>query len=135
MSDIRQVDRITNLRIETKHTDGEGDGQGAVLSVAGEIDLASAPQFKEALDQVAAEKVSVTIDLAEVTFMDGTGLHALFTFASGTNGNGPVRIVNPSRTVLRTMQIVGMTAVPQIEDPRTGKGRAAWVMWCRSVSA
>ena len=50
-----------------------------------------------------------------MTFMNSTGLHALFTFASGTNGNGPVRIVNPSRTVLRTMQIVGMTAVPQIE--------------------
>ena len=111
LSDVRQVDRITNLRIETKHT----DRQGAVLRVAGEIDLASAPQFKEALDQVAAEKISVTIDLADVTFMDSTGLHALYTFASATNGNGPVRVVNPSRTVLRTMQIVGMTSVPQIE--------------------
>jgi anti-sigma B factor antagonist len=111
VSDVRQVDRITKLRIETKHT----DGQGAVLSVGGEIDLASAPQFREALAQVAAEKISVTIDLTGVTFMDSTGLHALFTFASATNGNGPVRVVNPSRTVLRTMQIVGMTDVPQIE--------------------
>ena len=105
------MDTITKLRIETKHT----DGQGAIVSVAGEIDLASAPQFKEALDQAAAEKIPVTIDLAEVTFMDSTGLHALFTFASSSNGNGPVRVVNPSRTILRTMQIVGMTAVPQIE--------------------
>jgi len=111
MSDVRQADTITKLRIETKHT----DGQGAVLSVAGDIDLASAPEFKEALAQLAAEKVSVTIDLANVTFMDSTGLHALFTFASATNGNGPVRVLNPSRTVLRTMQIVGMTSVPQIE--------------------
>ncbi|MET1011037.1 MAG: STAS domain-containing protein [Actinomycetota bacterium] len=105
------MDRIAKLRIETKQT----DGQGAVLSVAGEIDLASAPQFKEALEQMAAEKTSVAIDLAEVTFMDSSGLHALFTFASASNGNRPVRVVNPSRTVLRTMQIVGMTSAPQIE--------------------
>ena len=111
MSDVRQVDTITKLRIETKHT----DGQGAIVSIAGEIDLASAPQFKEALEQVAVEKVPVTVDLAEVTFMDSSGLHALFTFAASSNGNGPVRVVNPSRTILRTMQIVGMTAVPQIE--------------------
>lgn len=111
MSDVRQVDTITKLRIETKHT----DGLGAVLSVAGEIDLASAPEFKEALAQVAAEKIPVTVDLADVTFMDSSGLHVLFTFASSTNGTGPVRVVNPSRTILRTMQIVGMTAVPHIE--------------------
>jgi len=105
------VDNITKLRIETKRT----EGQVAVVTVAGEIDLASAPQLKEALDRVAAERTSVTIDLAEVTFMDSSGLHVLFRFASAANGSGPVRIVNASRTVLRTMQIVGMTAVPQIE--------------------
>ncbi|MGZ5317850.1 MAG: STAS domain-containing protein [Actinomycetota bacterium] len=111
MSDIRQVDTITKLQMETKHTDGDG----AVLSVVGEIDLASAPQFKEALAQLVAEEISVTIDLGDVTFMDSSGLHVLLTFASSMNGNGPVRIVNPSRTVLRTMQIVGMTTVPQVE--------------------
>jgi anti-anti-sigma factor len=110
MSDVRQVATISKLQIDTNHIDG-----GVLLSVAGEIDMASAPELKEALAQLASKDGRVTVDLDDVTFMDCAGLHVLYTFALSTNGSGPVRVVNASRTILRIMQIVGMTSVPQIE--------------------
>ncbi len=111
MSDVRQVDTITKLRTETKQT----DGFGAVLYVAGEVDIANASEFEEALARLATEKIPVAVDLSDVTFMDSTGLHVILATALARNGNGPLKIVNPSRTILRTMQIVGMTAAPEIE--------------------
>ncbi|MGZ8581587.1 MAG: hypothetical protein ACXWW9_09925 [Actinomycetota bacterium] len=41
-----------------------------------------------------------------MTFIDSNCLHALLEFATVSfNGNGPLRIANPSRTVLRVMDI------------------------------
>ena len=49
-----------------------------VLSVEGEIDVASAPRLISALNDAVAEAVrSVVIDLTSVEFMDSTGLALL----------------------------------------------------------
>jgi anti-sigma B factor antagonist len=48
---------------------------GHLVSVAGEIDLATAPTLAETLAQFP--NGSVTVDLAEVTFIDASGLTAL----------------------------------------------------------
>ncbi|MGZ8614943.1 MAG: hypothetical protein ACXWX4_09730 [Actinomycetota bacterium] len=51
-----------------------------------------------------------------MTFIDSNCLHALLEFATVSfNGNGPLRIANPSRTVLRVMDIVGMTQLAHIQ--------------------
>jgi anti-anti-sigma factor len=104
------VDDIPKLQIDTSHIEGRLE-----LRVAGEIDMLTATELTEALTQLAAKDGQVTVDLGDVTFIDSSGLRALFAFASSTNGNGPLRVVNASPTVLRTLQIVGMTDVPQIE--------------------
>jgi anti-sigma B factor antagonist len=48
---------------------------GHLVSVAGEIDMATAPTLAETLVQFP--NGSVTVDLAEVTFIDCSGLRAL----------------------------------------------------------
>jgi len=50
----------------------------AVLSVHGEIDLATAPMLRETLLPVLERQTGpVVIDLSEVSFMDSTGVHVL----------------------------------------------------------
>jgi anti-anti-sigma factor len=48
---------------------------GHLVSVAGEIDMATAPRLAETLVQFAIG--SVTVDLSGVTFIDASGLRAL----------------------------------------------------------
>jgi anti-sigma B factor antagonist len=48
---------------------------GHLVSVVGEIDLATAPRLAETLVQFA--NGSVTVDLTDVTFIDSSGLNAL----------------------------------------------------------
>jgi len=43
----------------------------------GELDLATCPAFEQALKQAQDEKSIVSVDLQELTFVDGAGLTAI----------------------------------------------------------
>lgn len=53
--------------------------RAAVLAVSGEIDMASAQDFENALAEAMAhgERTALVVDLSGVTFIDSTGLNAL----------------------------------------------------------
>jgi hypothetical protein len=52
------------------------NGQGAILSVGGEVDLATAPQLQAKLMELVEVKEAggVVVDLTPVVFMGSTGL-------------------------------------------------------------
>jgi anti-anti-sigma factor len=57
--------------------DESRDGERVVVAVRGEVDMATAPRLRAALERAAAEASEVRVDLREVQFMDSTGLSAL----------------------------------------------------------
>ena len=59
-----------------------------VISLAGEIDLATAGAMASALGPWLRAGGPLTLDLSEVTFMDSTGLHALVRAAATLGGRG-----------------------------------------------
>jgi anti-sigma B factor antagonist len=69
----RAIQRVAQPTIETQH-----DGDGVIVALGGEIDLAIAAPLREALTSAIGEtRQRVIIDLAGVTFIDSTGLHAI----------------------------------------------------------
>jgi anti-sigma B factor antagonist len=52
----------------------EPRGDGVIVIAAGEIDLATSPQLRDALLHPDARSASVVLDLREVTFIDSSGL-------------------------------------------------------------
>ena len=63
--------------------DVSGTPYGAVIAIAGDIDIATVGQVGEAFASEALEHAAaVVVDLTEVVFMDSTGLSALLTFES-----------------------------------------------------
>ena len=76
----------------------------------GELDLSTAPRLKAALDGLP--QGSVTLDLAGLTFIDSSGLHAIMRFASSANGNGPLTLANPPAFVSRLLEIIEMNSHP-----------------------
>jgi anti-anti-sigma factor len=58
-------------------TTEEGEGRTRI-ALAGELDIASAPQFEEGLEKVEATAPGVLLlDLRKVEFIDSTGLRAV----------------------------------------------------------
>ena len=53
-------------------------GEVATLQVGGELDIATAAEFKDAVGAHAAEGTTVRVDLGDLAFIDSTGVQAVF---------------------------------------------------------
>ena len=89
--------------------------QPGTVQLEGEIDMHSIPRLEASFADVLAAGGPISVDLANVTFMDSAGLHFLARVASSMNGAAPLVLLNVPPRVLRVMEIVGMTELPSIE--------------------
>lgn len=91
-----------------------GDGC-AVVTVTGELDIATAPQLMKALDEAAADgRTDIVVSLLGTRFIDSTGLTTLFrvhkTFEEGDRTF--VLVCGPDNVeVLRVMDLMGFDEV------------------------
>lgn len=99
------------------------DGGICRVVVAGELDLATAPELVRVLDGVEAGTTPVQIDLSDVSFIDATGLRALLR-AQARFGPG-VELTAPSRPVRRLFELLGMGR--RLDPPRPDRRVAASV--------
>ena len=82
------------------------DPGGAELVVSGEIDMACAAEFLDAVRSMCGDG-PVCLRMTDVSFMDSSGLHALLTLA---RENGPVHVLSPGALVGRVIAISGVGA-------------------------
>lgn len=92
-----------------------------VVSVRGEVDLATGPEFERALGAVPEDGVeSVIVDLTDCSFMDSTGLHLLTrTQRRFDSAGGRVAVVSANRTMLRVFGLTGLDEVIAIYPSRS----------------
>ena len=85
------------------------DERTAVISIAGELDLATAPQLKWRLvDAIEAGLGAIVVDLGDVTFMDSTALGVLVGVRRGLDAGARLAIVCTHPGVLNIFQIAGL---------------------------
>ncbi len=110
--------RIDAFDAEVIHGERE-----AVLVVHGEVDLATAPAFRAALDDALDGSGRVEIDLRDTSFIDSSGLAALLV-AHRRLGQAREALVicDPSPEVRLVLDIAG---VASLFDVRTGPERPA----------
>lgn len=90
-----------------------------VLEVAGEIDLATAPELQSRLDQLNAGD-RIVVDLAKVTFIDSTGLRILITANEAAQAaGGSLAIVASEGPVTKLLSITGVDAWLDVHATRT----------------
>lgn len=78
----------------------------------GELDIATAPEIVDLLARLRHHGHAVTLDLAEVTFMDSTGLTTLMDAHREAEGKGwqfTVRRASPA--VRRVFELAGVNGV------------------------
>ncbi|HZN72459.1 MAG TPA: STAS domain-containing protein [Micromonosporaceae bacterium] len=91
----------------------EQQGGVAVISVAGELDMATAPQLQARITELLENGQSrLVFDLTELSFCDSTGL-SIFVRAKNNcdAAGGAVRLAAPQRGVRRILEVSGLVEV------------------------
>lgn len=94
-------------------------GRG-LIEVAGEVDIYTAPKFKDdmlaLIDEGATELI---VDLSEVTFIDSTALGVLIGGVKRMHAvDGRMALVVSTRPVQKVLTITGLDRVFEIHDTR-----------------
>jgi anti-sigma B factor antagonist len=102
-------------------------GPAVRLTAAGEIDSTSAPVLRDRLEALLDAGVDeITVDLADVTFLDSAGLCVLAAaYRRATAEQRRLRVLASSRAVIRPLQITGLWDLLQVEKVAPGAGSAA----------
>jgi|SRR5947209_17029527 len=83
----------------------------SVVSVRGELDLASAPQLKWTLvDLAAAGRDRLVIDLTQLDFIDSTALGVLVSARRSAGPEAAMAIASTRPVVLHILEVTGLDA-------------------------
>jgi anti-anti-sigma factor len=95
----------SHFRVEVRNADAT-----TVISVSGELDLASSPALEEELERVAQSDAQlVVVDLRNLEFMDSTGLSVLVRAHQRAEESGRrLGLVNGSQQVQRLLTLTGV---------------------------
>jgi anti-anti-sigma factor len=93
------------------------DGETALLTLSGELDIATGSQVIDAARRaLRGQPERVTVDLGAVDFIDLTGIRALIHCRRiATAKNCGFVLAHPSRAALNLLEITGLRAVFEIE--------------------
>jgi len=100
---------------------GERTGAGlGVVALSGEVDIYTAPQFKECMLELLDAGVDrLVVDLSGVTFIDSTALGVLIGGVRRVRtAGGAMALVVTSRSVERVLSITGLDRVFTIHATR-----------------
>lgn len=102
-------------------------GDVGVVTLNGEIDIYSSPQFKEVLLKGIEEGATkVIIDLTDVTFIDSTALGVLVSGAKRVGPrNGSLHIICVDENIIRILEITGLDRIFGIYPSRAKALNAA----------
>jgi anti-sigma B factor antagonist len=99
----------TNAKLAFSVSPRKLDAHTAVLSVEGDLDLASAPSLKWALaDAVGAGATQLVIDLAQVSFIDSTALGVLVGAHRSLDRGTRMAITCSRPEVLNIFELTGL---------------------------
>lgn len=94
------------------------DGGTTLVSVVGEVDVSNASELREALDAaLAQEPAGITADLAQVAYIDSTGIGVLVGAATRSAEAGVAfAVANPQSNVRRVLGLLGVEGQLNITD-------------------
>ncbi|HEX6618686.1 MAG TPA: anti-sigma factor antagonist [Solirubrobacteraceae bacterium] len=106
VSALRLIDEATFTLAEDAGPDGE-----RVIRLRGELDIESAPDLERVLLRSRPARQRVVLDLAELKFMDSTGLRVLLRArAAAEEGRWEICLRNVPPTIRRLFDMTGVHA-------------------------
>lgn len=93
-------------------------GPTTVIIVAGELDIASAPMLKDAIERAREDDAEdLVVDLRDLEFMDVSGLRVLIrAHQHAEEAGGRLRLANLRESVRRLLRLTGANEILSIEE-------------------
>ncbi len=97
-------------------------GSASVVTVAGELDVMTAPALRDEISRVAeAGAYEIVVDLLKVPFVDSVGLGVLVDASKRAQSRGGVlRVVCDDRRIARIIEITGLDRVLRVHPTLRG---------------
>jgi anti-sigma B factor antagonist len=105
-------------------------GNQAVVTVSGEIDLYTATRLQGELTAVldGGRAVRVVVDMSEVDFCDSTGMNVLLSaLKRAREHGGGLDLASPRPAVRKILQVTGLDSVFTVIDGTSAAGEGAAV--------
>ena len=101
------------MAVEFEITDRKVDDETHVIAVTGEIDLFTAPEFKQRMSAlIDAGRSRLVVDLSETTFIDSSSLGVLIGAHRRLKlRGGALLVVCDSEAIAKTFKITGLDGV------------------------
>ena len=91
-------------------------GNEAIVSLEGELDVATAGAFRTALTGAVSSAATVTVDMSRLCFMDASGLGVLVAAHQRCAGSGRhLALRRPTGAVKRVLDVAGPTHALSVE--------------------
>ena len=106
------------MAVEFEISDRKVDDDTHVIAVAGEIDLFTAPEFKQRMSElIDAGRSRLVVDLSETTFIDSSSLGVLIGAHRRLKlRGGMLLVVCASEAISKTFKITGLDGVFTLAD-------------------
>jgi anti-sigma B factor antagonist len=110
------------MALEFSIEDRRLDDDTHVIAVTGEVDLFTAPEFKErVMAPIAADVGRVVVDLTDATFIDSSSLGVLIGAHRRLRGRGGrLMVACDVSAILKTFRVTGLdgvfTVAPTVEE-------------------
>jgi anti-sigma B factor antagonist len=134
MTDPAGPERPSSSRPAARGLDDPGfsyevrrEDEAVVVLLRGELDLATAPELqRELLGLLDHPCASLTLDLGELTFLDSSGLGALYRVRQAADaGSVALRLEAVPAHVMRVLDVTAMAGLFDL-DPRAEPGRSGF---------
>jgi anti-sigma B factor antagonist len=101
------------MAVEFEITDRKVDDDTHVIAVTGEIDLFTAPEFKQRMSAlIDAGRSRLVVDLSETTFIDSSSLGVLIGAHRRLKlRGGALLVVSDNEAITKTFKITGLDGV------------------------
>jgi len=114
--------RHVELKVSTRF-----QGDRAIVTLAGEIDLYTAPRLQSELAAALAggDPARLVVDMSAVEFCDSTGMNVLLAAHRRANEQGgSLELAGPRPAVRKILQVTGLeTVFTVLEDPAVVPGQ------------
>lgn len=110
-------DRVAPTEPREFRVEVRQDGEITVVEIRGEVDLYTAPRLREQLESlVDTEEPRLVVDLAELDFIDSTGLGVLVAaLKKARERGGDMVLRNAGRSTHKILEIAGLTKLFSVE--------------------
>lgn len=83
--------------------------------LSGELDLSTVERFTDAVRPELEGEGDLVLDLADLAFLDSSGLRALIQTAMSLDGRGRLVLESPRHAVLRLIEVSGLKRLAALE--------------------